>query len=75
MSERHYRLYLADILDSGHAVQSCIQGLEFERFRNDRMRCTAVIREFEIVGEAVGRKLKTKPVSVKQESSSKATYG
>lgn len=55
MSERHYRLYLADILDSGHAVQSYIQGLEFERFRNDRMRCAAVIREFEIIGEAVGK--------------------
>ena len=32
-----------------------IIGLEFEEFCNSRMRYAAVIREFEIIGEAVGK--------------------
>ncbi|MDP1653230.1 MAG: DUF86 domain-containing protein [Rhodocyclaceae bacterium] len=55
MSERHYDLYLTDIIESGRAIQSYVQGVEFEGFTNDRMRYAAVIREFEIVGEAVGK--------------------
>ena len=34
---------------------SYIVGLEFEEFCNSRMRYAAVIREFEIIGEAVGK--------------------
>lgn len=55
MSERDCRLYLSDILDSGTAIQSYVTNLDFETFRGDRMRCSAVIREFEIIGEAVGK--------------------
>ena len=55
MSERHCDLYLTDIIESGRAIQSYVQGVEFADFINDRMRYAAVIREFEIVGEAVGK--------------------
>lgn len=55
MSERKHRLYLADILDAGRAIQSYVHGLDFDHFSNDRMRCAAVTREFEIIGEAVGK--------------------
>lgn len=55
MSERDYRLYLTDILDAGQAIQSYVATLDFESFRKDRMCYTAVIREFEVIGEAVGR--------------------
>ncbi|MDP2109149.1 MAG: DUF86 domain-containing protein [Rhodocyclaceae bacterium] len=55
MSERHCDLYLTDIIESGRAIQSYVQGVEFAGFVNDRMRYAAVIREFEIVGEAVGK--------------------
>jgi len=55
MSERDCRLYLADIVESGRAIQSYILGLAFEGFSSDRMRCAAVCREFEIIGEAVGK--------------------
>lgn len=55
MPERHHQLYLTDILDSGRAIQSYVQGIAFEQFIADRMRCAAVIREFEIIGEAVGK--------------------
>jgi uncharacterized protein with HEPN domain len=55
MSERHLELYLTDILDSGRAIQTYVQDIEFENFIKDRMRNSAVIREFEIIGEAVGK--------------------
>jgi uncharacterized protein with HEPN domain len=55
MSERDSRLYLSDILDSGTAIQEFVKGLSFEQFCNDRKTFSAVIREFEIIGEAVGK--------------------
>lgn len=55
MSERNFDLYLTDILESGLAIHSYVQGIEFKGFTDDRMRYSAVIREFEIIGEAVGK--------------------
>jgi uncharacterized protein with HEPN domain len=55
MSERSMLLYLQDILDSGTAIQSYVEGCAFDLFVRDRMRHSAVIREFEIIGEAVGK--------------------
>ncbi len=55
MSERPLLLYCQDILDSGSAILSYVQGVTFENFAHDRLRCSAVIREFEIIGEAVGK--------------------
>lgn len=55
MSERSDRLYCQDILESGTAIRSYVEGIAFERFVRDRMRYSAAIREFEIIGEAVGK--------------------
>jgi len=55
MSERPHLLYCQDILESGSAILSYVQGITFDVFVQDRMRYSAVIREFEIIGEAVGR--------------------
>jgi uncharacterized protein with HEPN domain len=55
MSKRDFRLYCADILDSGSAIFEFVQGWSFEQFCNDRKTYSAVIREFEIIGEAVGK--------------------
>ena len=55
MSERDFRLYCMDILDSGAAILEFISGLAFDQFSNDRKTYSAVIREFEIIGEAVGK--------------------
>lgn len=55
MSERPQLLYCQDILDSGVAIQSYVQGVGLDEFVRDRMRYSAVIREFEIIGEAVGK--------------------
>jgi len=55
MSERNIRLYLEDISDSGHAIFEYVQGMSFDEFCRDRKTFSAVIREFEIIGEAVGK--------------------
>ncbi len=55
MSERSDRLYCHDILESGAAIRSYVEGIDFATFVRERMRYSAVIREFEIVGEAVGK--------------------
>ncbi|MBF0540323.1 MAG: DUF86 domain-containing protein [Nitrospirae bacterium] len=55
MSERDFSLYLMDIMDSGNAVMEFVKEMSFEEFCNDRKTSSAVIREFEIIGEAVGK--------------------
>ena len=55
MSRRKINLYCLDILDSGNAILDFINGINFEEFTNDRKTYSAVIREFEIIGEAVGK--------------------
>jgi len=56
MFERPHLLYCqGDILESGSAILSYVQGITFDVFVQDRMRYSAVIREFEIIGEAVGK--------------------
>ena len=55
MSDRDVRLYCADVLDSGAAILEFVKGLTFEEFCSDRKTYSAVIREFETIGEAVGK--------------------
>ena len=55
MSKRSDRLYCQDILESGSAISSYVEEIDFDAFVKDRMRYSAVIREFEIIGEAVGK--------------------
>ncbi|WP_045216964.1 HepT-like ribonuclease domain-containing protein [Desulfonatronovibrio magnus] len=55
MPERNIRLYLEDISESGHAIFEYVQGMSFDEFCSDRKTFSAVIREFEIIGEAVGK--------------------
>lgn len=55
MPERDIQLYLADILDSCKAVREYVTGINFDAFCEDRKTYSAVIREFEIIGEAVGK--------------------
>ncbi len=55
MPERDYRLYLTDISESSQAIFEYVKGMSFEEFCQDRKTYSAVIREFEIIGEAVGK--------------------
>ncbi|EFK06154.1 putative toxin-antitoxin system, antitoxin component [delta proteobacterium NaphS2] len=55
MSERDFRIYCEDILESGSAIFEYVKDLSYEEFQRDRKTYSAVIREFEIIGEAVGK--------------------
>lgn len=55
MPDQSQELYLQDILESGRAIQQYVKGIKFAEFAADRMRTSATIREFEIIGEAVGK--------------------
>jgi uncharacterized protein with HEPN domain len=55
MSDRDVRLYLADVLESGAAILEFTRDMSFGEFSADRKTCSAVIREFEVIGEAVGK--------------------
>lgn len=55
MSKRDINLYLDDILDAAMAITKYVEGMSFDDFLNDRKTYSAVLREFEIIGEAVGK--------------------
>lgn len=50
---RDPELRLEDILEASLAIETYIQGFTYESFINDRRTVDAVIRNLEIVGEAV----------------------
>lgn len=49
---RSQLLYLNDIAEAAGNIRSYVGTMTFEEFKNDRMRIDAVVRNFEIVGEA-----------------------
>jgi len=53
MSSRNAELFLNDILESIDAIFEYLVDVEFDEFQSKRMIYQAVIREFEIIGEAV----------------------
>ena len=50
---REYSLYLKDILEAMASIEKFVAGMEFEDFKNDDRTSSAVIRKFEIIGEAI----------------------
>ncbi len=52
MSKRDSKLLLGDILDSITKIKTYTAGYSFENFINDSKTSDAVIRNFEIIGEA-----------------------
>ncbi|TWJ02370.1 uncharacterized protein with HEPN domain [Mucilaginibacter frigoritolerans] len=55
MSSREPELLIGDILESAHKIIDYIGDLSFEAFCADSKTFDAVIRNFEIIGEASGR--------------------
>ena len=51
--KRDYRLYFDDILEAIDKVERYVEGLNIEQFKGDDKTFDAVIRNFEIIGEAV----------------------
>lgn len=49
---RNYELYLKDILNAFEAIEKFVEGMDFEGFKKDDKTSSAVIRKFEIIGEA-----------------------
>lgn len=52
MSKRKPTLYLQDILSSINNIQEYVKGMIFETFTRDNKTMHAVVRNFEIIGEA-----------------------
>lgn len=63
MKKRDYRDYLQDILDSINDIESFIQNMAFDSFKEDRKTIYAVIRCLEVIGEAT----KKIPKSIKDK--------
>lgn len=49
---RDYRLYLKDILAALESIETFVERISFEEFRADDKTASAVVRKFEIIGEA-----------------------
>ena len=50
---REYKDYLIDIIDAIEKAESFVKGMSFESFEKDAKTTFAIIRAFEIMGEAV----------------------
>ena len=55
MSKHRPKFLIEDIIDSGKKILSYTEGLNFEQFTKDSKTVDAVIRNFEIIGEAANR--------------------
>ena len=62
---RDYKLYFKDILEAMESIEKFVGDMTFEDFREDDKTLSAVIRKFEIIGEAT----KQIPDEVKQKYS------
>ena len=58
-----FDIYLEDILEAIDRIQEYVQDVTRETFETDRMRIDAVIRNLEVIGEAV----KQVPDSVREK--------
>jgi len=63
MSKRDVKLYVRDILEAIKAIEKFVEGMDFESFKEDDKTSSAVIRKFEIIGEAT----KNIPQSIKEK--------
>jgi uncharacterized protein with HEPN domain len=61
--KRNYKLYLKDILEAMVSIEKFVEGMSFEEFRGDDKTVSAVIRKFEIIGEAT----KQIPIEIKKK--------
>lgn len=49
---RDAKLYIKDILSAMESIEHFVEGIDFSSFKNNDMISSAVIRKFEIIGEA-----------------------
>lgn len=60
---RDYTLYLKDILTALGSIERFVEDMDFESFKDDDKTSSAVIRKFEVIGEAA----KKVPDEIKEE--------
>jgi len=53
--KRDVRLYLDDIFDAVEKIERYVEGLSFDDFSADSKTVDAIVRNFEIIGEATKR--------------------
>jgi uncharacterized protein with HEPN domain len=53
--QRDTRLYIDDILDASDAIKDFTESMSFEEFTNDRKTYSATLREYIVLGEAIGK--------------------
>ena len=59
---RSAKLYLKDIIEAISAIEKFVEGVEYEDFKSNDEKSSAVIRKFEIIGESA----KNVPGDIKQ---------
>jgi len=62
---RNYAIFLKDIYKAMSAIETFVAGMTLEQFRQDDKTSSAVIRKFEIIGEAA----KNIPIPIKKQYS------
>ena len=60
---RDFQVYIEDIIQAIDSIQTYTEGLTYNAFASDKKTIDAVIRNFEIIGEAT----KQIPLAVRQE--------
>ena len=55
MSEHDISLLLGDMLESALKIKRYVEGMDYESFISDEKTVDAVVRNFEIIGEAANR--------------------
>jgi uncharacterized protein with HEPN domain len=55
MPKRDDRLLLQDIIEAGNKIMKFTTGLSYDEFKNDEKTIDAVLRNFEVIGEAASR--------------------
>ena len=53
--KRDYTIFLKDIIAAMDAIESFVEGMDYEDFVENDLVSSAVIRKFEIIGEATKR--------------------
>ncbi|MHA7864828.1 HepT-like ribonuclease domain-containing protein [Flagellimonas marinaquae] len=55
MSKRDNILLIQDMIESARKIMTYTRNMSFDRFKNDSKTVDAVIRNFEVIGEAANR--------------------
>ncbi len=51
--KRDYTLFLTDVLDAVDSIEKFVEGMTLDEFKRDDKTSSAVIRKFEVIGEAM----------------------